>query len=730
MNAKILSCLGAATLLAASLQGAIAELNVADGTIETPDGSFFAQNFTIADDFKLELLYVVPSEEGSWVPLTWDDKGRLIVSSHNSQDVMRLTIPAVGSNAALDVERIDGLNIGSAHGVLYAFDSLYINVDEGNARRNGIYRVTDSNGDDTYDSIEVIRNLSGGGQHGVHTLKLAPDGQSIFVINGDDTPLTVVQSSRVPFNWGEDDLVKVIPTNFNDYQLAPQGWIAHFDPAGRNFELWSIGMRNPVDQAFNKDGELFEYDADMEFDWGTPWYRPTHVGHAVSGADFGYRLRASKRPRYYIDSLPEVANLGAGSPVGTTFGTGAKFPARWQDAMFVLDWSYGNLFAVMVNPTGATYTGEAVPFISGSPFNVTGAIVNPADGSLIVQTGGNGSSQLYRVTYTGNESTAPTRPDTLYANARQLRKNLERFHGRQDPNSIDEIWSYLDSPDRFIRYAARIALEWQDQSLWRERALNETDPRKTIAAMVALARVNGKDEYHRPPDYPAPDKVLQSRMIAALDRIDLIELPFADKLDILRAYSLAFIRLGPPDEATRQRLIARFDPLLPATQRELNWELAEMLVYLDADSAPPKLMALLQNAPSPAFYPIREYLNPILRQRGNPGLLGPAGVSNATLMKQEDEVQYAELLRVAHNGWTPELRQAYFEWFPVAASSYRGGSAFVAGLTAIRADAISQLPEAAKLALGEALETPLVGIGRGGGGGGGAPGGRGGAAPQ
>jgi hypothetical protein len=722
---------------ATALHGAMAELNIAEGSIEAPDGSFIGRDYNLAKDFRLELLYVVPSEQGSWLPLSWDNKGRLLVSSHNSNDVFRLTVPKVGSSDQVRVERIDGLEIGAAHGLLYAFDSLYINVDEGASggggggasvgrRRNGIYRITDTNKDDTWDKVSVIRNILGSGQHGTHTLKLSPDGQYIHVISGDDTPLPTPQSSRVPPIWGEDDLIRVIPTNFNDYQLAPQATSMRFDQAGNNFELWAMGMRNPVDQAFNKDGELFTYDSDMEADMGNNFYRPTSVYHLVSGGDMGYRLRASKRPRYYIDNLDTVVAIGSGSPTGVFTAQGAKFPARYQDALFAADWSYGNLWAVSLTPEGATYKGEAMPFISGRPFNVTNGIVNPADNSMLVITGGNGQSQLFRVTYTGAESTAPTKPDTSMAAARDTRKSLEKFHGKADAAAVNTLWPYLSDADRYIRYAARTALEWQPVAGWRERALTETDPRKSIAAMVSLARLSGKDEYHRAPTDPAPDLALEARMIAALDRIDWNSIGYQDKLDLLRAYSLVFIRLAPPDEATRQRLIAKFDPYLPAAQRELNWELAEMLIYLGAPSAPEKVMALIRNAPSTPFYPLREYANPILRARGNPGATGPAGASNTMLSKQEDQEQYVMLLRTAKTGWTKALREEFFRTIPAIAASARGNLS--AHLGNMRADAISQLSEAEKAELADVLNLPIGG-GRGGGGGGGAGGGRGGAAP-
>jgi glucose/arabinose dehydrogenase len=717
-------------------RAALAEFDASLGTIEAPDGSFTGRDFTVARDFKLELLYVVADNQGSWLPMTWDPQGRLLVASHNSNDLFQLTIPQVGSTNEVRVERIAaGLEIGAAHGLLQLDGALYINVDEGGGsgggggggavgrRRNGLYRITDSNSDGTWDNVAVIRNISGSGQHGTHSLKLSPDGRSIFMISGDDTPLTVVERSRVPMIWGEDDLLRSIPPNFNDYQLAPQGWTVRIDPVAEEYELWSIGMRNAVDQAFNKDGEWFTYDSDMEADKGNSFYRPTSVYHLTSGADFGYRLRSSKRPRYYIDNLDTVAAIGSGSPTGVYAGTGSKFPERFQDSLFISDWSYGNLWAVLLTPQGATYTGEPIPFVSGRPFSVTGSLVNPADGSMLILTGGNGQSQLYRISYTGNESTAPTQPDTSMAASRATRRVLEQFHGRADPSAVNSLWPYLADADRVIRYAARTALEWQPVAGWRDRALAESEPRRLIAAMVALARLSGKDEYHRSPSDPAPNKALQARMIAALNRVDWNTISYQDKLDLLRAYSLVFTRLGEPDNPTREALIAKFDPLLPATQRELNWELAEMLVYLGAPSAPTKILALMREAPSMPFYPLREYINPLMRQRGNPGVSGPTVPNNFILARQEDQEQYALVLRVARNGWTPELRQEYFSLFPTIAEAAFGGVA--AHLGTIRVDALAQVPEAERAALGDLPTTPLNTGGRGGRGGPGGAGGRG-----
>ena len=45
----------------------------------------------------------------------------------------------------------------------------------------------------------------------------------------------------------------------------------------------------------------------MEYDFNTPWYRPTRICHVVSGAEFGWRNGAGKRPECYPDNLPAGA---------------------------------------------------------------------------------------------------------------------------------------------------------------------------------------------------------------------------------------------------------------------------------------------------------------------------------------------------------------------------------------------------------------------------------------
>jgi hypothetical protein len=135
-------------------------------------------------------------------------------------------------------------------------------------------------------------------------------------------------------------------------------------------------------------GDIFGFDADMEWDTGMPWYRPTRVCFMQSGGEFGWRTCSKKWPARWEDSLPAVVDIGPGSPTGVAFGYGAKFPAKYQDALYICDWSYGKMYAVHLAPNGAGYTGVAEEFMSASPLPLTDIEVSKKDGAMYVSVGG------------------------------------------------------------------------------------------------------------------------------------------------------------------------------------------------------------------------------------------------------------------------------------------------------------------------------------------------------
>jgi putative heme-binding domain-containing protein len=638
----------------------------------------------IVKDFRVELLYSVPKkEQGSWVNLCVDPKGRLITSDQYGPLYRITLIPtalvtrsAAGAPSGSTKVKVEKLNLalGGAHGLLWAFDSLYVMVNEqvkiGEVTpARGLYRVRSKDGGDTFEKPELLRELHGSGEHGTHAIVPGPDGKSLYIICGNQTKLiNPLAGSRVPRLWGEDHLLPRLRdgNGFMAGVLGPGGCIYKIDPDGKNWELVSTGYRNEFDAAFNRFGDLFTYDADMEWDMNTPWYRPTRVCLVASGSDFGWRNGSGKWPPYYPDTLPAVYNVGPGSPTGMCFGYGTRFPARYQDALFMCDWSYGKLYAVHLTPEGAAYKGELEDFLSGTPLPLTDVVVSPIDGALYFTIGGRRTqSGLYRVTYQGSESTAPSSGGPAPGPLHALRRQLEAFHGHRDPEAVAAVWPYLGHEDRFIRSAARIALEHQDPRQWQERALRETGPARALGALLALVRATGQDPFHHPrqPSDPIAGAAVKSSLLGALDHIPWDKLSDPERLDLLRIYTILFNRMGKPDEAARQTLSARLDAHYPARSRELNTELCQTLVYLEAPDVAEKTLALLAGAPT-----------------------------------QEEQLEYIKSLRVLKTGWTQEQRDQYFAWYQKAAH-YKGGASLRGFVNLMLDDAIASLSEAERRAL-------------------------------
>ena len=610
-------------------------------------------HLNVKDGFRVELLYSVPKEDqGSWVSICTDNKGRIIVSDQYGS-LYRFAPPATGQVLVEEaVQKID-LPIGNAHGLLYAFDSLYCIVSNEKYQGRGLYRVRDTTGDDQFDQVEQLLRLEQGGEHGPHSVVLSPDGESLYVIVGNQTILPPMQSTRVPPVWGEDQVLpRVYGRGFMRGVQAPRGWVAKTDPEGKSWELIATGFRNQYDAAFNKDGELFTYDADMEWDVNTPWYRPTRVCHVVSGAEFGWRNGSAKWPSYYEDSLPPTIDIGPGSPTGVCFGYGTKFPHKYQQAFYICDWSYGKLYAVHLEPNGSSYKAITEEFISAQPLPLTDLCVHPGDGALYFNIGGRRTqSGLYRVTYTGDESTDPLQdqPNGDAIQARQLRQQLESYHGKIDPEAVPTAWPHLSSSDRFIRFAARTAIESQPAIAWKDRVIVEKDSQASLLGAIALIRTGYSS--------------LGGEIFGVLQKHKWDKLTNDQRLIWVRAYQLYITRIGITKAADVKKIVRRLEPNFPCDDPRLNLEISQVLAALDAPKATPKIVDLLTQTPT-----------------------------------QEAQIAYAKDLRVMKKGWTMADRERYFQWF-IRAATYKGGASFGNFVENVKKEAVANLSEEDKATL-------------------------------
>ena len=689
----------------------------APGQQAVPPGFVLDQDtgITIRAGFDVEMLYEVPKSQGSWVALGFDPQGRLMVSDQDDKGVFRVTLPEPGrplteirvaSQPRFPFEPIawGRRTVGGALGFLHAFDALYMTT------LRGFYRVRDTDDDDRYDEFTLLKRLHKGWEHSAHSIVETADRTGLLLVSGNHARVPDGVRSLQPEVWAEDSLLPSIPDPQGHAARIrpPGGWICRVAPDGSDWTMIASGLRNPVDLAVNRDGELFTFDSDLEFDVGSPWYRPTRILHVTSASEFGWRTGSAKWPDDFPDGNGTVLAMGPGSPTGIAFGYRAAFPAAYRDLLFVCDWTFGTIFTVALREHGSTYKGTKREFLHGSPLNIAAMRFGP-DGHMYFVVGGRRTdSKLYRVRYTGEaaaqaagaatttDSTAQTEsvdsagsgigPERRRENRtlRALRHRLEAFHGIENTDDADSsaaairaAWPHLGHPDRSIRYAARIAIEWQDLRSWRQRVFSETDARTAIHAILALCRHG--------------DSSARSPVLDKLGALPFATLPTEDRLAMLRAYSLCLIRLGHPTEAEAARIIAQLDPQYPsapsatATDRDaerLNAELCRLLCFLDAPSVVAKTLALMERtetetlAYDKAMLARHEYGKPILESMAN--------------TPNRQNIHYAYSLRRVQSGWTLDRRKDYFTWLNDTLQK-SGGKSFAGYIRAIRDDAIRHL---------------------------------------
>jgi putative heme-binding domain-containing protein len=258
--------------------------------------------------------------------------------------------------------------------------------------------------------------------------------------------------------------------------------------------------------------------------------------------------------------------------------------------------------------------------------------------------------------------------------ARALRHEIEVFHGHEDSLAVDFAWPQLASTDRFLRYASRIAIESQPISQWKARAVSEKNPRAALTALLALARLGGRES--------------QADLYQALAKFPLAALQSEEQqLDKLRLIEVALSRQGKPSPELTAPLIAELSPEFPAKTFALNRELCQVLLALDAPDAIARTLQLAAATPI-----------------------------------QEEQFAYIFHLRTITNGWTPELRRQYFtwwtlklkstqhpdyvlRWFPEAGRQYSNGSSYNNFLIKTRHTAMANLSPAELASLRPVLDS-------------------------
>ena len=187
--------------------------------------------------------------------------------------------------------------------------------------------------------------------HDLHGLRIGMDGKLYFTIGDRGASATAVDGSKIA--------------------TPEMGAAFRCNLDGSELEVFSSGLRNPQELAFDKFGNL--WTADNNSDAGDParWV------YLVEGADNGWRVgwqfinQPNARGPWLSERLcyphfegqaayinPPVAILGNG-PSGITADTGTGLPAQYRDHFFVANFSGGpgnsGIFSVSVTSKGAGF---------------------------------------------------------------------------------------------------------------------------------------------------------------------------------------------------------------------------------------------------------------------------------------------------------------------------------------------------------------------------------------
>ncbi|TWU02955.1 DUF7133 domain-containing protein [Stieleria varia] len=357
-----------------------------------------SERFQIQKGFGVQRV-LADEKIGSVIAMTFNEFGHMLLSQEGGP---LLLVYDQNEDGIPETVRTYCDKVKSCQGILALNGEVFVTGDgpEGVA----LYRLSDTDRNGSLEKATAILKFKGdGGEHGPHGLRLGHDGM-IYVALGSHVRSIGKRGDgetyRDPY---EGDVLPRYedPSGHGRGVKAPGGTIIRTNVDGSVVETVAGGLRNAYDIVFHPSGGMFIHDSDMENDIGTAWYRPNAIFDVTEGAEFGWRSGWSKWPEYYLDRLPDLLDTGRGSPTGGVCYEHYMFPVRYQNTLFMADWSEGRILNVRLKPRGAGYVADSEVFLQGQPLNVTDLEVGP-DGALYFCTGGRATAGgVYRVVYKG-----------------------------------------------------------------------------------------------------------------------------------------------------------------------------------------------------------------------------------------------------------------------------------------------------------------------------------------
>jgi len=218
---------------------------------------------------------------------------------------------------------------------------------------------------------------------------------------------------------------------------------------------------------------------------------------------------------------------------------------------------------------------------------------------------------------------------------------------------VTTILPLLDQPDRFLRFAARVAIEHGDPERSRDAILALGTPRAKIEGMLALVRTSKLDK-------AAQDDYLGRQL--ALLRGSLAD---DERLDLLRLVQVTYL-LGPQKAeaaASKEFAAILLGLYSDSVDTPVNREVGRMLAFFDAGKAVPMILAHQDKVDD-----------------------------------RPSQILDAYFLRAIKSGWDPGTKRRFWAWFEKA-SKWDGGYSFLGYLDNMVHELVGLLDDGEKAAL-------------------------------
>lgn len=311
---------------------------------------------------------------------TYEDRIRRVEDSTGSGKADKATVFADGFRDPLD---------GTGAGILARGGEVWWTCIP------NLWRFTDKNDDGVADVKDKL--LTGFGVkfalrgHDMHGLRFGPDGKLYFSIG--------------------DRAINVTSKEGKNFPETEAGTILRCNPDGTEFEVFTTGVRNPQELAFDEHGNLFT--GDNNSDAGDK----ARFTYLVEGGDCGWRMAYQYLPdrgpwmrerpwdekvgptvRYIV---PCIANISNG-PSGLTYNPGTGLSAKYNGKFYLSDFRGGASASVVheitLKPKGAFFTATDRDWAKGV---LTTDVEFGNDGSLYVldwvsSWGGVGKGRIYK----------------------------------------------------------------------------------------------------------------------------------------------------------------------------------------------------------------------------------------------------------------------------------------------------------------------------------------------